>query len=86
MLRVEALFATLHKFDINYHAFNKMTIKNKYLVLLMHDLMDKLNGASIFTKLDLRSDYWQLRIVEGDKHKTCVSRYGAYEFVVFHLG
>jgi len=44
---------------VDYRALNKVTIKNKYHVLLIQDLMDRLCGASIFTKLDLRSGYWQ---------------------------
>jgi hypothetical protein len=42
---------------VEYRALNKVTIKNKYPVSLIQDLMDRLSGASIFTKLDLRSGY-----------------------------
>ena len=64
---------------VDYRALNKVTIKNKYPVPLVHDLMDMLSGASVFSKLDLRSGYWQVRIADGDEHKTtCVTRYGAY--------
>jgi len=68
---------------MDYRALNKVTIKNKYLVPLIQDLMDRLSGASIFTKLDLRSGYWQVQVADGDEHKTtCVTRYGSYEFLV----
>jgi hypothetical protein len=42
---------------VDYQALNKVTIKNKYLVSFIQDLMDRLCGASIFIKLDLRSGY-----------------------------
>jgi hypothetical protein len=72
---------------VDYRALNKVTIKNKYHVPLIQDLMDRLCGASIFTKLDLRSGYWQVRVADGDEHKTtCVTRYGSYEFLVMPFG
>jgi len=63
---------------VDYCVLNKVTIKNKYPVPLIQDLLDRLSGASIFTKMDLRSGYWQVRVAEGDEHKmTCVTRYGS---------
>jgi hypothetical protein len=55
---------------VDYRALNKVIIKNKYPVPLIQDLMDILCGASIFTKLGLRSRYWQVQIAEGDERKT----------------
>ena len=64
-----------------------MTIKNKYLIPLIPDLFDQLGRARYFPKLDLRSGYYQARIVEGDEPKTtCVTRYGSYEFLVMPFG
>ncbi|KAJ8763148.1 hypothetical protein K2173_025533 [Erythroxylum novogranatense] len=49
---------------IDYQALNKVTIKNKYPVPLIQDLMDRLLRAEVFTKLDLRSGYWQVANME----------------------
>ena len=68
---------------IDYRALNKVTVKNKYPTPLIADLFDQLGRARYFTKLDLRSGYYQVRIAEGDEPKTtCVTRYGSYEFLV----
>lgn len=72
---------------VDYRALNKVTVKNKYPIPLVADLFDQLSKATYFTKLDLRSGYWQVRIAEGDEGKTtCVTRYGSYEFLVMPFG
>ena len=72
---------------IDYRALNKVTIRNKYPIPLIADLFDQLGKARYFTKLDLRSGYYQVWIAEGDEaKKTCVTRYGSYEFLVMPLG
>ena len=71
----------------DYRALNKVTIKNKYPIPLAAKLFDRLAKARYFTKLDLRSGYWQVRVAEGDEAKTtCVTRYGSYEFLVMSFG
>ena len=70
-----------------YRALNKVTIKNKYPIPLVADLFDQLGHARYFTKLELRSGYYQVRIAEEDEPKTtCVARYGSYEFLVMPFG
>ena len=72
---------------VDYRALNKVTIKNKYPIPNITEVFDRLSKASYFTKLDLRSGYWQVRVAEGDEPKTtCVTRYGAYEFKVMPFG
>ena len=72
---------------IDYWALNKVTVKNKYPIPLIADLFDQLGRARYFTKLDLRSGYYQLRIAERDEPKTtCVTMYGSYEFLVMPFG
>ena len=72
---------------IDYKLLNSVTIKNKYPLLKIDDLFDQLRGASVFSKIDLRSSYHQLMIREQDVVKTTLcSRYGHYEFLVMPFG
>ncbi|CAN6677113.1 unnamed protein product [Malus baccata var. baccata] len=68
---------------IDYKTLNKITIKNKYPLPLIADLFDQLGKARYFTKSDLRSGYYQVRIAPGDESKTAmVTRYGSFEYKV----
>ena len=72
---------------INYRMLNSVTIKNKYPLLRIDDLFDQLRGTCVFSKIDLRSGYHQLRIREQDVVKIAFpSRYGHYEFLVMPFG
>jgi hypothetical protein len=68
---------------VDYHALNEVIIKNKYPLPRIDDLFDQLCGMCVFSKIDLRSRYHQLKIRECDIPKTAfVLRYGLYEYTV----
>lgn len=72
---------------IDYRALNKITIKNRYLVPHIDDLLDQLKEADYFSKLDLHSGYHQVKVVEQDAWKTTFNtKEGLYEWIVMPFG
>jgi hypothetical protein len=72
---------------VDYCSLNEVTIKNKYPLPRIDDLFDQLKGACVFSKIDLRSGYHQLKIRESDISKTAfITQYGLYEYMVMSFG
>ncbi|WVZ89138.1 hypothetical protein U9M48_035583 [Paspalum notatum var. saurae] len=72
---------------VDYRPLNAMTVKNKYPIPHIDILFDQLAGAKVFSKIDLRSGYYQIKIRKEDIPKTAFStRYGLYEYLVMSFG
>ncbi|GJQ92507.1 putative reverse transcriptase domain-containing protein [Tanacetum coccineum] len=72
---------------IDYRELNKLTVKNRYPLPMIDDLFDQLQGSSVYSKIDLRSGYHQLRVRdEGIPKNAFRTRYGHYEFQVMPFG
>jgi hypothetical protein len=72
---------------VDYRSLNEDTIMNKYPIPRIEDLFDQMKGASVFSKIDLRSGYHQLKIWESDIPKTAFhTRYRLYEYTVMSFG
>ena len=72
---------------VDYRALNKVTVHNRYPLPRIEDLLDRLQGAKFFTKIDLRSGYHQICVHPADVPKTAFrTRYGHFEFLVLPFG
>jgi hypothetical protein len=72
---------------VDYRSLNDVIVKNKYLLPRIEDLFDRMRDDRVFSKIDLRSRYHQMKIRPSDTPKTILStRYGLYEFTVMSFG
>ena len=86
MLFVKKKDGSMHM-CIDYRQLNKVTVRNKYSLPRIDDLFDQLQGARVFSKINLRSGYYQLKIREGDVQKSAFhTRYAHFEFLVMPFG
>ena len=75
------------QFCIDNWRLNKKTIKNRYPLPLPKEMFDRLGNAKVFSKIDLKSGYWQILIKPGDVHKTTFKMWwGLYEYLVMPFG
>ena len=75
------------RLSVDYRGLKKVTILNRYPLPLMNELRERVRGAKVFTKLDLKSGYNLIRIKEGNEWKTAFrTRYGLFEYKVMPFG
>lgn len=72
---------------VDYRKLNDITMKNKYPITLMEDLLDEVHGVKFYSKLNLRSGYHQIRMRKGEKFKIAFrTHHGLWEFKVMPFG
>lgn len=72
---------------VDYRALNRIMVRDRYPIRLIPDLLDRLRGANVFSELDLKTSYWQVRIADGEEQETAhTTLYSTYEFLVMTFG
>jgi len=72
---------------VDYRGLNKVTVKNRYPLPLISEILDRISGAQYFSKIDIKDAYYRIRIQEGDEWKTAFrTRHGHYEYLVMPFG
>ena len=75
------------RFCLDYRHLNAITVKGKFLVPIIDELLDELSGASLFTSLDLRVGFHEIRMKSGEEFKTAFqTHFGRFEFCVMAFG
>ena len=72
---------------VDYRGLNSVTVKNRYPLPLIGEILDRVSGATVFSKIDLKDAYYRIRIKPGDEWKTAFrTRYGHFEYLVMPFG
>jgi hypothetical protein len=72
---------------VDYRRLNALTVKNKFPLPVIDELLDELTGASWFTSLDMTAGYHQILMAEADQYKIAFqTHHGHYEYTVMHMG